>query len=1748
MIGCLGQQNIEGKRIGYGYDNRTLPHYTKYDDGPESRGFVENSFIKGLTPQEFFFHSMGGREGLIDTAVKSVTYDTPIIIIEKGVSKYVKIGEWIDAQLDASKSKVAYYPDDRNLEMLDITENKVYIPTTDEDGIVTWGDVTAITRHDPGTRLYKIKTLGGKSVTVTESKSLLIWQPETMKFKEILTPEVKCGDFMPVTATLATPPVINEYVDMTQFFPKTEYVYGSEFLKAVESMETAMKGRVQIPRGWWEKHNGTTFTLPYTKKASLTRVTSGRSNTENIKSGFVYPYHAAREATRIPEKFELNKENGIFIGLYLADGHSSIRGRHVSITKEDDKVRAWVKNWFDKYGISSMNVVKENKMGTSTSIKGNSYLLVKFLNAFVGSGARNKFVPDVAFTAPEEFVVGILSGYFSGDGHISKNGVHADSASQRLIEGIAMLCTRLGIFGKVSTKQLKSNNFGTKDIAQTHCLSIRGQWGRTFADKVELITPYKQEAINNMKCTECHRNFQQQNDVVLDAIVEISMIGVEDNPKMYDLTIPSTYNFGLANGLQCRDTSATGYIQRKLVKAMEDCKVSYDLTVRNANGNIVQFLYGEDGIDAIKIEHQPLPYIEMDPFKLENEYLLSVKDDMKAILDENTFKEFSSNRDWEERMYEHFKQICIDREFVIKKMFNGEQESGVLYPVSFMRIINNTKSHYKKYQMDMVISDLNPIYILDEIDKLCTELYISDNHKGNKLLGILLRMYLSPKQIIVRHQFTKIAFEQIVQQIKMRFYDSIVNPSEMVGVVAAQSLGEPATQMTLNSVEWNTEVLLKVNDDLVKTKIGEFIDNYLGGLDQSKIENHSNDTTLGWVQENVRVLSCDESGKMDWQRVEAVTKHPPINEDGSNTLVKIVTKLGREVIATKAKSFLKRQDNKILPVRGDELTVGDFVPISSVLPLEHNLEKWNLSPYLPKSQYVYTSEVEKALKVYEAYKGEGRRHWFKGNNGTLFDVPYTRSDGFLDAYIGIGKNKGGGRRCNIIESQPNCIYPKNTIYQPAHIPERLPLDAETGFFLGAYCAEGCCTRYHVLVSNTNDAFNQRIFNFCEKYNLQYHIDEKKNESGHSKTVRIHSLVLAQLLIQSFGTGSSNKRVPAEMFNASLEFWRNFVDGYFSGDGCIDKKIHCVSASSVSKGLLEDVQQGLIMFDIHSSVLPNYSGLACASKNYNAQLSYMLRLNAENSEKFKNEFVLTIQDKQDRLEMRQKAKRNRTDVVPNIVTQEFGEISLPRWEVKEHLQATTNQNDKAVYQNILQEDIIYDQIVSIENVTSDTPYVYDLTVENTRNFNLFNGLAMRDTFHLSGVSSASKAVRGVPRLEELTRVTKNVKAPSMSIFVKKEYSQNKEKCMEIKNKLEISTFKDIVKISRIYYDPDDFNTSIEDDKRLANLYSEYDFEGQCDRKLSPWLLRMELDKAKMLDQGLTMIDLHHTLFDQYQTRISCMFSDDNAGDLIFRIKIYEDTVESNSDMLTELKALESTVMDNIILKGIEKINKVELVKKEGLVYNDTTKVFEKEYEWFMDSAGTNLIEVLGNPYVDATRTVSNDVNEIYAIFGVEAARQCLFNELYSVIKDAEASVNFRHLSLLVDTMTNKGNLMSIDRHGINKGDIGPLAKCSFEEVNDVLVKAGVFAEVDRVNGVSSNIILGQIAPCGTGDTDVLIDEHKLKPPSEKQKQAPIFDTSMLGIDDETKEQQCSVDNLTFDFALPEIDHTITKKAELDIKFV
>jgi DNA-directed RNA polymerase II subunit RPB1 len=254
--------------------------------------------------------------------------------------------------------------------------------------------------------------------------------------------------------------------------------------------------------------------------------------------------------------------------------------------------------------------------------------------------------------------------------------------------------------------------------------------------------------------------------------------------------------------------------------------------------------------------------------------------------------------------------------------------------------------------------------------------------------------------------------------------------------------------------------------------------------------------------------------------------------------------------------------------------------------------------------------------------------------------------------------------------------------------------------------------------------------------------------------------------------------------------------------------------------------------------------------------------------------------------------------------------------------------------------------------------------------------------------------------------------------------------------------------------------------------------------------MKFNKEKMNSFGLRMIDIYTKLNLSYDKLIDCIYSDDNADECIFRIHITDIALKDidNKDELAAIKAMEHNLVYQVLLKGTKGINKVSLNKKKYDRYNRDTQKFDKLIEWVLDTDGTNLMEILSNPNIDATRTISNDIREIYEILGVEGARNSLYNELVNVT--SEGSMNYRHLSLLIDTMTYKGVLMSIDRHGINRGDIGPLAKCSFEETTDMLINASVFSEYDSINGVSANVMLGQQPPCGTGDSQIILDEDHM----------------------------------------------------------
>ena len=363
----------------------------------------------------------------------------------------------------------------------------------------------------------------------------------------------------------------------------------------------------------------------------------------------------------------------------------------------------------------------------------------------------------------------------------------------------------------------------------------------------------------------------------------------------------------------------------------------------------------------------------------------------------------------------------------------------------------------------------------------------------------------------------------------------------------------------------------------------------------------------------------------------------------------------------------------------------------------------------------------------------------------------------------------------------------------------------------------------------------------------------------------------------------------------------------------------------------------------------------------------------------------------------------------------------------------------------------------------------------------------NTFHLSGVASASKAVRGVPRIKELLSVSKNIKAPSCTIYLNDKIKSYKD--AEIaRYSIETTYMNSLVTKSDIYYEPNNNVTTIEEDQEIINAYNKFSELDECVNMVSPWILRMELDRSVMLDRDLTTLDINYALKTYYGDSVYCMFSDDNYDKVIFRIALTDSGI---SDILTDLKALEYNIMEKIIISGIEKMKKVSISQKKIKVLNDDLvfKTFEDKEEYILETDGTNLISVLANPYVDNVRTISNDITEIYDVLGIEAARQSLYNEIDDIL-NGSTTVNHRHIALLVDTMTCKGYLLSVDRHGINRSDIGPLAKCSFEETADILIKAGVFGEVDKINGVSANIMLGQIANCGTGDTKVLIDLDNL----------------------------------------------------------
>uniref|UniRef100_A0A453CSM0 DNA-directed RNA polymerase subunit n=1 Tax=Aegilops tauschii subsp. strangulata TaxID=200361 RepID=A0A453CSM0_AEGTS len=338
----------------------------------------------------------------------------------------------------------------------------------------------------------------------------------------------------------------------------------------------------------------------------------------------------------------------------------------------------------------------------------------------------------------------------------------------------------------------------------------------------------------------------------------------------------------------------------------------------------------------------------------------------------------------------------------------------------------------------------------------------------------------------------------------------------------------------------------------------------------------------------------------------------------------------------------------------------------------------------------------------------------------------------------------------------------------------------------------------------------------------------------------------------------------------------------------------------------------------------------------------------------------------------------------------------------------------------------------------------------------------NSFHYAGVS-AKNVTLGVPRLTEIINVAKKIKTPSLSVFLKPEVSKKKELAKNVQCALEYTTLRSVIHATEIWYDPDPLGTTIEEDVEFVKSYYEMPDEDINLDKLSPWLLRIELNREMMVDKRLSMAEIAEKIKHEFDDDLSCIFNDDNADKLILRIRIKNDdeAPKQHENDGVFLKEIDSNMLTELALGGVPDINKVFIKEGEVNKFDEKDGFTQKakNKEWMLDTEGVNLLAVMCHEDVDATRTTSNHLIEVIEVLGIEAVRRSLLDELRVVISFDGSYVNYRHLAILCDTMTYKGHLMAITRHGINRNDTGPLMRCSFEETVDILLDAAVYAESD-----------------------------------------------------------------------------------------
>ncbi|MDP7505822.1 MAG: DNA-directed RNA polymerase subunit A'' [Candidatus Woesearchaeota archaeon] len=305
----------------------------------------------------------------------------------------------------------------------------------------------------------------------------------------------------------------------------------------------------------------------------------------------------------------------------------------------------------------------------------------------------------------------------------------------------------------------------------------------------------------------------------------------------------------------------------------------------------------------------------------------------------------------------------------------------------------------------------------------------------------------------------------------------------------------------------------------------------------------------------------------------------------------------------------------------------------------------------------------------------------------------------------------------------------------------------------------------------------------------------------------------------------------------------------------------------------------------------------------------------------------------------------------------------------------------------------------------------------------------NTFHFAGVAEMNVTL-GLPRIIEILDGRKNLQTPAMEIHLKQSYSKGKD----------IKKFALSLKETKLSDIALEFSISLVD--------SEID---------------VKLDKERMKSLDLTNSQVISSITKQ----LKGFNVKDNKDSILLKSRSKE---ESLNDIY---KAKEK--IKGIHIKGIKDINQVLPVKRDD--------------EYIIMTSGSNLSEVLQLEGVDAFRTTTNNIFEIQEVFGIEAARQAIIDEVYKVIENQGFNVDIRHIMLVADTMCVSGILKGITRYGVVSEKASALARASFETPIKHIINAALIGEVDNLNSVVENVMLNQAVPIGTGVPDLIMKPKK-----------------------------------------------------------